>query len=158
MALTPPIVAADFKAFFTREFIYGAGLDNVRDADINRAITDALLVFNPNLWDSTTEDPAFLYATAHFLAMAIQAAGGLKPVATNDGTRNRADGVPISKTVGDVSISYAEPPEIVKKFAGLLPFWETSYGRTYVQMLAPRLIGAVVSIKGEQNPDTADWR
>ena len=152
MALTPPVTVADFKAQFSREFIYGVGLDSVRDIDLNRAFTDALAVYNPCLWDSTTAGPAFMYAAAHFLVMNIQTAGGLVLVQTNNGVSNVADGVITGKTAGPLSVSYAEPPDFVKRSMSLIPFWKTQYGQTYVQMLGPRLIGCVITILGEVDP------
>ena len=147
--------AADFKAVFTRDFTYGAGLDTVRDADITRAISDAGLLFNNHIWPSVAiATSAFLYAVAHCLTINIQAAGGLVPIAGTAGAENRANGVTLNKSVGQVSITYAPPPEIVSRFASLLPFWETEYGKRYVQMCIPRLVGNVKAIYGDSLAQT----
>lgn len=153
MAATPPVSAADFKAQFDRDFKFGVGLDSVRDSDITKAFNNALAVFNTDLWETESLNLAFLYASAHFLVVGLQSAGGLVPVAgVGRGARNRSDGVTISKTVGAVSMSYVEPPPFVKNHAGLLPFWETEYGKMYCQLLGPRLIGASCTIAGEVDP------
>jgi hypothetical protein len=149
---TPPVTITDFKAFFNREFVYGSGLDSVQDADITRALNDTLAVFNASLWDSSTVNQAYLYASAHMLVVNIQAAGGLCPVVTNRGTENRSEGVTQNKSVGSISTSYVEIPEWVRKHAGLMPFWETEYGKRYVQMLAPRLKGLIMVVAGEHDP------
>ena len=152
MALTPPVTVTEFKAEFSREFVYGVGLDSVRDADLNRAFVDALSVYNPCLWDSNSAKPAFMYAAAHFLVLNIQTAGGVGCGPTNIGLLNVADGVITSKTAGPLTVSYTEPPEFVKRSMSLLPFWKTTFGQMYVQMLGPRLIGNVVTVLGEVDP------
>ena len=63
-----------------------------------------------------------------------------------------ADGVITSKTAGPLTVSYTEPPEFVKRSMSLLPFWKTTFGQMYVQMLGPRLIGNVVTVLGEVDP------
>ena len=153
MAATPPVTVAEFQAQFDRDFKYGKGLDSVRDSDINKAFGSALSVFNSDLWETENIKIAFMYAAAHFLVKGLQSAGGLIPVAgAGNGAKNHADGVAISKTVGPVSMAYVEPPAFVKNHMGILPFWETDYGKLYCQMLGPRLIGAVVTIAGEVDP------
>ena len=155
MALTPPVSVADFKAQFDRDFTYGVGLETVRDTDISKAFSNALVVINPCLWDSNSEGLAFMYAAAHFLVIAIQSAGGLIPFPGNRGAHNRSDGVTISKSVGSVSTTFNAPPAFVQQHAGLLPFWETEYGKQYCQMLGPRLIGVVLVVAGEIDPQVA---
>ena len=151
MTATPPITAADFKTKFDREFVYGAGVDSVRDKDINDAIAEAQLLYNPSLWSVDDGKQAFLYATAHFVVARIQAAGGLNPVVTGEGVVNRSNGIVESKSVGQVSVSYTSPPERLKKMAFLLPFWETDYGKRYVMMLMPKLSGNVGVVSGPQD-------
>ena len=148
MTATPPIAAADFKTKFDREFIYGSGVDTVRDKDINDAIAEAQLMYNASLWAVADGKQAFLYLTAHFLIRRIQAAGGLAPAVTGDAVSNRAAGVVQSKSVGQVSVSYAPPPARVLKMAFLLPMWETDFGRQYVTMLLPKLSGNVNVVSG----------
>ena len=156
MPLQPPVTAAAFKAQFDRDFPFGTGLDTVRDADINKAFTSALMVFNPALWEDTTSGGlAFMYAAAHFLWVSIKVAGGLIPVqGRGKGLKNSSEGVTVSKTVGAVSAAYERPPEFVQKHMALLPFWESEYGKQYCMMLGPRLIGNVVAVYGEIDPQT----
>ena len=153
MAATPPVTTAEFRTQFDRDFKYGTGLDSVRETDITKAFANALPVFNSELWETDSIKIAFMYAAAHFLVKSLQAAGGLIPVVgAGHGAKNRAEGVAVSKTVGPVSMAYVEPPAFVKNHMGILPFWETDYGKMYCQMLGPRLIGAVITIAGEVDP------
>ena len=151
MSVTPPIAAADFKTRFDREFLYGAGLDVVRDKDINDAIAQAQVMYNAALWSVDDGKQAFLYATAHFVTIRIQAAGGLSSAVTGVGVTNRSTGIVESKSVGQVSVSYTSPPERLKKMAYLLPFWETEYGKQYVMMLMPKLAGNAAIVSGPQD-------
>lgn len=151
MAPTPPIAAADFKTRFDREFTYGPGLDVVRDKDINDAIAQAQVMYNAALWSVDDGKQAFLYATAHFVTIRVQAAGGLSPTNAGVGITNRSNGIVESKTVGQVSVSYTPPPERLRKMAYLLPFWETEWGKAYVMMLLPKLAGNVGVVSGPQD-------
>lgn len=145
---TAPVSVADFKTKFARNFPYGAGLDTVRDADIQGAFDEALLVFNPTLFDTDSGKQAFLYAAAHFVAVNIQTSGGLTVTMTDKGINNRSNGVVNSNTVGQVSVTYEPPPERVKRIAALLPFWETEYGKRYLTFLMPKLAGNVGVVSG----------
>jgi hypothetical protein len=148
---TAPITATDFKTKFDRNFTFGAGLDAVRDADINGAIAEAQVLYNAALWSVEDGKLAFLYATAHFVAINIQAAGGLSASVTGDGITNRSTGIVESKSVGQVSVSYTAPPERIRKMAFLLPFWETEYGKRYIMMLMPKLSGNIGVVSGPQD-------
>lgn len=148
MTATPPISAADFKTRFDREFIYGTGLDRVRDKDINDAIAQAQVMYHAALWSVEDGKQAFLYATAHFVAIRIQAAGGLIASVSGDAINNRSAGIVESKSVGQVAVSYTQPPERLRKMAFLLPFWETEWGKQYIMMLLPKLSGNVNIVSG----------
>lgn len=151
MTATPPIAAADFKTKFDREFVYGAGVDTVRDKDINDAIAEAQLMYNASLWSVDDGKQAFLYATAHFVVTRIQAAGGLSSSVTGEGVANRSAGIVESKSVGQVSVTYTSPPDRLKKMTYLLPFWETEFGKKYVMMLLPKLAGNMGVVSGPQD-------
>lgn len=153
--LTPPAVPADFKLQFPRDFKYGTGLETVRDLDIQSALNFANSVFNPELFETvalpggTSEAKiAYLYATAHFLVTALQAAGGLSAVSRFQGPNSQGDGVITNKSVGGVSIGYQWPAMIVENPA-LYGLTKTSYGQSYLQMLMPRLVGNVSIVAGE---------
>lgn len=138
---TPPVAVADFKVQFPREFTYGIQLSEVLDADITRALNEATLVFNADLWeDSTAENIAFLYAAAHFMVLNLQVAGGLTASNTSQGVKSKGGGTIISKSVGGVSVQYVLPPSITEDKI-LSGFMHTDFGQRYLQLLTPRLVG-----------------
>ncbi len=133
-----PATVADFKARFVRDFRYGSGLETVRDADIQSALNEARSVFNPSLWTTDETIPAYLYASAHFLVLNLQMAGGLG--SSPKGANNHGGGATASKSVGQVSINYA----IAERFQNdpiLSQFLRTDYGQRYLQMASSRLVG-----------------
>lgn len=156
--LTPPAGVGDFKAQFVRDFRYGSGFDTVRDEDIQSALNFASTVYNPALFDTTvigvvpnvTSEAlmAYLYATAHFLVLSLQAAGGLSAVPKAQGPTSQGEGLVSSKSVGSVSISYQWPPMVVDNPA-LYQFTKTSYGQQYLQILMLKLVGNVEIVAGE---------
>lgn len=148
MAVTPPASVADFKDRFDRDFLYGTGLDKVRDKDINRSLEEADSLFNSTLWATNEElKTSYLYLTAHFLVLDLQAAGGLKAKSNSAGAKNRGGGVVQSKSVGSVSLNYAVP-SFVTNDPTLSQLLRTDYGMRYVQLLAPRLAGNINVVKG----------
>lgn len=154
MATPPPATLADFKAQFARDFIYGTGKDTVMDGDITRALNESGMVFNPVLWDSGDDKIAFLYASAHFLVLNVQAAGGLSAKPFGQGINSQGAGVVGSKSVGSVSVSYIVP-EFVSSSPFLSQFMKTDYGQKYLQLLTPRLVGHVSIAQGPSEPDVA---
>ncbi len=150
----PPSVA-DFKAQFTREFVYGASLDKVQDNDIQRAINEASIAFNPGLWDgatplgSTTElNIVYLYLSAHFMTLNIQGAGGLSSVNRGRGVKSAGGGTIQSKSVGSVSVTYVIPEDI-QNSPILGQFMRTDFGQKYLTLLTPRLVGNVALVSGQ---------
>jgi hypothetical protein len=148
MTSQPPATVADFKAYFVRDFKYGDGTDRVTDADISRAISEAVGLYNPALFTTEIGKTAFLYAAAHFLVTNVQAAGGLQGRPEGLGIDNQAQGILSSKSVGGVNISLVEPPDFVKRSAPLQQFWLTDYGKRYLSYLGPRIIGAIGAVEG----------
>lgn len=157
MANSPPQVS-DFEAFFGREFQYGPALNQVRPTDINRALAEAGILFNASLFDSTTiliQVPtltesaiAYLYLSAHVLAKNLQGAGGLHAKPQQAGATQRGTGIVESKSVGQVSVNLAIL-DIARSSPVLSPFLETDFGKRYLTMLYPRLIGNVAVVSGE---------
>lgn len=146
--MTFPATVSDFKSEFDRDFIYGAGLDTIRDKDITRAMTEGNILFNVRLWSSTDESKlAFLYLSAHCLVLSVQAAGGLTPKPSGLGVTNRGAGITQSKSVGQVSINYAIPQSVVDDPV-LNQFMRTDYGQRYLQLVAPRLVGNIALFPG----------
>lgn len=150
--MAPPITVADFKAWFTREFIYGATPDKVMDADITKALAQAATVFNEGLWEDVAETQlAFYYVAAHFLVIDIQMSGGLSATPLGKGVQSQGGGVIQSKTVGSVSVSY-DLPESIMQSPILNQFMRTDFGQKYLSMLTPRLVGNVYAVAGNVDP------
>lgn len=156
MAGNFPPIASDFQAQFSREFIYGTGLDSVKDSDINRALNEAGIMFNSGLWDTTTAIGssnegaiAYLYLAAHLMVLNIQQmAGGLSAVPRGKGVRNSAEGVAVASGIGAANVTYQVPPPRVAENAILLDFFRTTFGQRYMAMIEPRLIGNVAVVSG----------
>jgi len=150
-----PATTAEFKARFARDFTYGPGADRVMDGDIANAMTDANAMFNAALFTAADGKTAFLLAVAHFVVSNIQAAGGLG-TSGGLGIENEAAGVVTQQSVGGASLSFMDPPDIVKKSPSLLQFWKTDYGRKYLAMVTPRIVGAFGAVYGPKAPDTSE--
>lgn len=148
---TPPTTVAEFKAQFNRDFKFGDGFDVVMDSDITKAQAAAMLMFNTSLFDTSEVKIAFLYAAAHFLVIALQAAGGLSPVIRSLGAENRAASLTGAAGVGGVNVTY-DVSAIVTRFPILSPFARTDYGAQYLLMVGPRLVGNVGVVAGPIDP------
>ena len=143
-----PATVAEFKARFIRDFVYGDGLETVRDEDINTAMVQGNALFNGDLWSSTDESKnAFLLVAAHCLVLNVQMAGGLNPRPSGQGINNKGGGIQQSKSVGQVSVNYAIPQDVANSPA-LNQFMRTDYGQQYLQLVAPRIVGNVAFING----------
>lgn len=144
-----PAVIADFKAYFVREFVYGSTVDKILDADITKALGEATMVFNEGLWNNVGEKSiAFLYLTAHYLVLDIQNAGGIAGGTAGKGLNSAGGGIVSSKSVGSVSVSYAVPQYALDS-PTLGPYAQTGFGRKYLSLIYPRLIGNVAVISGQ---------
>lgn len=158
--LNPPATVADFKAQFTRDFVYGAGLATVRDSDIQNALNIASGVFNPDLFDTTqigvtpnfTSEAmiAYLNASAHFMVTALQAVGGLGKI--GKGVFSQGEGNVTNKGVGGVTVGFGWPA-IITSSPVLFQFAKTTYGQAYLQVLMTRLVGNVGAVLGEVTGD-----
>ena len=154
--LTPPATISDFQAQFTRDFVYGSGLETVRDADIQAALNMASSVFNPALFDTTpvgvlpniTSEAMICYlnASAHFLVTSLQAIGGLGKV--GKGVFSQGEGNITNKGVGGVSVALDYPSSITDSPV-LFQFAKTTYGQAYLQVLSTKLVGNVGAVLGE---------
>jgi hypothetical protein len=149
----PPAVS-DFKIYFPREFRYGDGTNTVMTADVERALNEAGIMFNQGLWDTTTPvgsltegGIAYLYLAAHILVQNVQGAGGLSAINFGKGVDSQTEGVITSKGAGGVSIGQEFPP-MVKDSPILNQFLMTAFGRKYLEMLTPRLVGNVALVSG----------
>ena len=148
----PPSVQ-NFKDQFTREFVYGPSLAQVQDNDIQRAINETSVSFNPGLWDSsplgstTEQNIAYLYLSAHYLVLNVQGAGGLSAVNRGRGVKSSGGGTIQNKSIGSIAIAYAIP-EYVQNSAILGQYMRTDFGQKYLALLAPRIVGNVAVVSG----------
>lgn len=146
--MEPSASITDFKAQFVREFSYGDTPDKVMDADITRALVEAASVFNESIWDDTTEiKMAFCYASAHFMVLNIQNAGGANIQNQSLGLNSRGTGAVINKSVGNVSVAYSLPSYVTESPL-LSNFLRTDFGIRYLTILAPRLVGHAYVVEG----------
>ena len=139
-------------------------MDSVTDADIQLAINTAQSGYNwnPALFDGTNIAPtgqppqsqqstAFMYFAAHILTLNIQAAGGLKAEGMLGGVLSGSDGIVESKSVGGISLSQSYPAWL-KDNPALYSCLLTRWGRQYLDMLLPTLVGNMYVVDGQRLP------
>jgi hypothetical protein len=139
MAWTAP-TASDFRAFFVRDFNYAPtgdpnNLEFITDADIARALSDALIAFNPSLFgDDGQSTTGFMYLAAFHLTMAIQ--NSMKGIASQFK-------FPVSSnSVNGVSVNF-QLPERYATDPVLSIYTHNGYGMKYLSLVLPFLIGNV---------------
>ncbi len=131
-----PCSVSDFKAYFARDFSFAPADDQsnidefIVDADVTRAIAEAEIHFNSDLF----QDPGIveLYLIAFHLVSNLQ---------------NSAKGIssqskfPISSTsVGGVSITFQIPERYIKD-AFIQQYTKNGYGMKYLEFALPVLVG-----------------
>lgn len=154
--LNPPVTVSQFESFFSRDFLYGPGIDKVRPLDIQNSLNTAASVYNPALFSTapvgvapnlTNEAiTAYLYCSAHFLVTSIQGVGGLGKI--GGGMNSQGEGLVTGKGVGGVSVNFSWP-SFISDSPSLSQFSKTVYGNLYLQILMPRLVGNVGVVLGE---------
>lgn len=90
----------------------------------------------------------YLNASAHFLVLSLQAAGGLSAISRSQGPNSQGDGVITNKNVGSVGLGYAWPQDVINNPA-LYQFAKTAYGQAYLQVLILKMVGNVSIVAGE---------
>lgn len=117
-------------------------VDNyIQDADILRAFNEAKVNFNAALFgDNDTIKMVFLYLAAHYLVIDLNNA--MNPLSMG------FMGFTQSKSVGSVSESYAVP-SFATNNPLLSQYMLTGFGRKYVSLIMPYLVGNVLLIKGK---------
>lgn len=112
----------------------------IQDSDISRAFVEAKMNFNLALFPKCDEcRVAFCYLAAHYLVIDLNNA--LNPF--NLGSF----GLTNSKSVGSVSESYAIPQWVMNdKNLGL--YAQTGYGRKYLSLVLPKLVGNIIYTPG----------
>lgn len=113
----------------------------INDVDIEKAFNEAKVNFNPELFsDSDKARLVFLYLAAHYLVIDLNNAAN--PLALG------SMGFTQSKSVGSVSESYGIPQWIMSsKTLGL--YAQTGYGRKYLSLISPYLIGNIILTRGK---------
>lgn len=121
--------------------LYNDSVNNyIQDSDIERAFSEARVNFNPALFgDEDTAKMVFCYLAAHYLVIDLNNANNPLGLGIMGYTR--------SKTVGSVSESY-DIPEWLLKNPVLSSFATTGYGRKYLSLLQPYLVGNIILSKG----------
>ena len=116
-------------------------LENViLDADIMRAMGEAVFKFNPRLFTQEKGKIIFLYLTMFFLVYDRQmAASGMNG--------NSAAGPVIHRTVGKMSVTYAES-KLFKNYPSYEFLSTNDYGRKAFNLMMPYLRGGIVLLHG----------
>lgn len=121
--------------------LFNENIDNyISDNDIERAFAEAKINFNPSLFnDNATAEMIFYYLTAHYLVIDLNNAQN--PLALG------VMGYTQSKSVGSVSESYGIPQWIMNNRI-LGSYAMTGYGRKYLSIIQPFLVGNIILSKG----------
>lgn len=116
-------------------------IDNyIQDNDILRAFAEAKINFNPNFFkDDETAIMVFCYLTAHYLIIDLNNASN--PLALG------FMGFTQSKSVGSVSETYGIPQWMLNNQL-LSAYAQTGYGRKYLSLIQPYLIGNIILTPG----------
>lgn len=112
----------------------------ILDADIIRAMGEAIFKFNSKLFTEEKGKIIFLYLTMFFLVYDRQmAASGMNG--------NSAAGPVIHRTVGKMSVSYAES-KLFKNYPSYEFLSTNDYGRKAFNLMMPYLRGGIVLLHG----------
>lgn len=132
-----PTVTTDWKV------IKASALNYTQDSDINNAIAEASVNFNENLFDdASTAKLVFLYLVAFYLTVDFQNA--LSPMS--------GGGIVQNKSVGSVSAGYAIPQWMLNN-ATLSMYAQNGYGRKYLSLIRPYLVGNIILSQGRTTVD-----
>lgn len=137
-------VVSDFKSYFNRDFPYGSSLSAVMDADIQKALDDAAVNFNPNFFaDQLSYTNGYLNLAAHYLVMNLRA--------SSQGLVGQYDWLSASRGAGSVNESFSIPQHILDHpYLGMLS--KTNYGAKYLSLVIPQLIGQMFTVCGATLP------
>ena len=138
------INAFDFKEYFTKDFDYGDGEGQFSDEDISRAIQEADVNFNRNLFqDEATQSLVFKYLTAFYLVLDRN----------NQNTQGAGNGVGIrtSQAVRNVSESFAVPKWVLDNPLFSI-YAQNGSGVKYLSLIYPYLIGPIGVVPGATLP------
>lgn len=146
MASIKDVTIEDFKELFP-EFPYAPSNPTdenfINDGMIIRAFAEAKVNFRADLFeDDETAKLLFLYLSAHYLVIDLNNA--MNPLALG------FNGFTQSKSVGSVSESYGIPQWIMNN-PFLSSFAQTGYGRKYISLIQPYLVGNIIYTAGRIN-------
>ena len=115
----------------------------IMDIDIQKAMDQGRSFVNPSIFESNQVMVlAYYYASAHYLVKDLKMA--------ESGIDSTGEGVMSSKSVGSVSVSYNIPEEY--KDAQWSFFAETGYGKKFLSLIMPRLVGRIGIAYGNTQP------
>ena len=138
------ISVSDFKTFFAKDFVYGTEEGQVSDADITRAIAEAKMNFNENLFDDAEDKKIiYLYLTAYYLVV------DMNNINTQGSSNN--GGLLTYRQVRNVAESF-KVPKWVEENPMFSMFAQNGYGLKYLTMIYPYLVGPVGIVKGATLP------
>lgn len=143
--LWQPPTAESFRGYFVRDFPYGSDITlNILDADITRAIAEAQVHFNPDLFDTTANATiAFMYAAAWGLVNNIQ--NSMKGLSAQTRLALQSSGV------DGTSQSFIVPEDFMKdsRFA---MYATNAYGLRYLSFIIPLCVGRIDIAIGQTTP------
>ena len=113
----------------------------IQDTDISKAIDEARLSFNEELFSGCEHEAkmAMLYLTAYYMVVDIKNSSA--------GLASGYAGFTASKSVGNVSESYGIP-SWVQNDPMLSLYLDNGYGKKYLTFLLPRVSGFIYLAKG----------
>lgn len=117
----------------------------ILDADILRAMGEAAFKFNPGLFGQERGHTIFLYLTMFFLVYDRQ-------MASSGMNGNSAAGPVIHRTVGKMSVTYAES-KLFKNYPSYEFLSSNDYGRKAFNLMMPYLRGGVRILRGMATGD-----
>ena len=145
MAWTQPTVA-EFKTYFARDFNFAPvnDPDNIDlyivDADVTKAINEALINFNTELYGTDDQiTSAFMYLAAFHMVVNLQN--------SSKGIASQSKFPISSNSVGGVSVNYLIP-ERYSRDPYLSQFVQNGYGMKYLAITIPFLVGAMEFLEG----------
>ena len=138
------ITVSEFKTFFAKDFVYGNEDGQVSDADITRAIAEAKMNFNENLFDDEEDKKMiYLYLTAYYLVV------DRNNINTQGSSNN--GGLLTYRQVRNVAESF-KVPKWIEENPMFSQFAQNGYGLKYLNMIYPYLVGPVGIVKGATLP------
>ncbi len=144
MAYQNPSVQ-EFKDYFSRDFPYNADPAlGVTDADILKCFGQSNMGINQGVFtDQSNYTIGYMFLAAHWLVFDLRA--------SSQGMQGTFGWITQSKSVGNVSVSYAIPQWIMDNpyFAALNT---TTYGSKYLMLLMPYMVGAIFTVPGSTRP------